>query len=225
MKDSNEAREGKLAQLEAVIESGWVSTLAAAKALVEIRKTELYKETHTRFEEYVDDRWQRSKQWAYDLCNWYEVNLLARCKDDNLLSMAACRPLKPLRKNPEKVRKVVAEARKNAKGEPPTVKDIETAKGLVFPPKTKAPPKFYFDVMVTGTDVGLVGAAGVGDVATTTTTITTEDKDSLDLQDVNLSAFFRLLGEVAAQNGTLKVTFAIEKHERTPVQPELAVVS
>ena len=219
MSTSDDARKGKLVALEAVIENWWVSTLEAAKALVEIKSTELYKETHQSFEEYVGDRFKRTKQWAYDLCNWYEVNLLARCKDDNLLSMAACRPLKPLRKNPEKVRKVVAEARKISKS--PSVKEIEAAKGRVFPPKPKAPPKFCYDVMVTGTDLELVSAAGVGDVAT----ITTEDEDSLDLQDVNLSAFFRLLAGLAAQNGTLKVSFAIEKHERTPVQPELAVVS
>lgn len=217
MSTSDEARKGELKRLEAVVENWWVSTLDAAKALVEIKSTELYKETHTSFEEYVADRWGKTKQWAYDLCNWFEINLLARCKDDNLLSMAACRPLKPLRKNPEKVRKVVAEARRIAKRQAPSVKDIEEAKREVYPPKPKAPPKFFFDVTVTGTDVNLIRNA---DDLSNIGTINAEDEDSFDLHNVNLNAFFRLLAETAAQNGTLKVSFGIEKHERTPAEPE-----
>ena len=107
-------KQKSLKQLEAIVERWFASTEEAAKALVEIKTSELYKKTHSTFEEYVNDRWHKTKQWAYDLCNWYEVNVLAGA-DENPLSMAATRPLKPLRKHPDKVRKVVAQARRVAK--------------------------------------------------------------------------------------------------------------
>jgi len=210
-------RNARLSQLETVVENWWEATLAAAKALVEIKEAELYKATHQTFEQYVAERWQKTKQWAYDLCNWYEVNVLAGA-DDNPLSMAATRPLKAMRKHPDKVRKVVAQARrvaKKAKRSSPTAKDIEAAKQDIFPAKPKSQPTFFYEVVITGSDVNLIRAA----VDDTIGTVTAEDDDSLDLEVVNLNALFRVVAEVAAEKGTLKVSFGIDKRSVTAAAP------
>jgi hypothetical protein len=211
-----------LAELEAVVESGWVSTLAAAKALVEIKESGLYKELgFPTFEGYVTERWKKTKQWAYDVCNWYEINVIAGIEDDPL-SMAATRPLKPFREHPDNVRKVVAEAKKIAgkeEGSSPTAKDVEAAKRRVFPPKPKdAQETFSYVVNVYGPDVASIRAACNGSVGT----ISDEDEESLQVDVTNLHAFLRMVAEVAATKDTLKLGFSILKSSPTVASPPLA---
>lgn len=222
MSTNGEARSVRLEELEAVVESGWVSTLAAAKALLEIKEAELYKELgFPTFEGYVTERWKKTKQWAYDTCNWCEINILAGIEDDPL-SMAATRLLKPLRKHPENVQKVVAEAMDIARKEnrpSPTAKDVEAAKRKVFPPKAKETQKTSssYVVMVYGPEVGSIRAACNGNIGT----ISAGDEESLDLDVTNLHAFLRIVAEVAATKDYLKLGLNILKSSPTTASPPI----
>ena len=55
---------GRLVELEAVIEAGLPHFIAVGNALLEIRDSRLYKETHGSFGAYVVERWQFSRQAA-----------------------------------------------------------------------------------------------------------------------------------------------------------------
>lgn len=59
--------DGELEALEAVIDRGRKSFLEVAGALVRIREGKLYRKTHTTFEAYCRERWDFSRDTAYDL--------------------------------------------------------------------------------------------------------------------------------------------------------------
>lgn len=63
--DSQENKS--LRRLERTIESGLQSFVVVGKALVEIRDSRLYRESHKSFEAYCSDRWNIKRQRAYEL--------------------------------------------------------------------------------------------------------------------------------------------------------------
>lgn len=54
-------------QLEAVVQSGLQGFLEVGNALVEIRDSRLYRESHATFEAYCRERWEITKSRAYQL--------------------------------------------------------------------------------------------------------------------------------------------------------------
>jgi hypothetical protein len=129
-------QQTRLAELEGLVEQWWGVTLEAAEALCSIQDEKLYEATHDRFEDYVRERWDKTRQWAYDLANWWRINLIAGTQDDPL-SMGAARLLKSVRDDPKVLKKIMTEARKIAKKagrSVPTAKDVELAKAKLFPP-------------------------------------------------------------------------------------------
>lgn len=56
-----------LRRLERTIESGLQSFVTVGKALVEIRDSRLYRESHKSFEAYCAERWNIKRQRAYEL--------------------------------------------------------------------------------------------------------------------------------------------------------------
>lgn len=61
------ATRKRLGELEATIEKGIEGYVSAGLALREIRDTELYKQSYTRFATYCDERWGWKKTHAYEL--------------------------------------------------------------------------------------------------------------------------------------------------------------
>jgi hypothetical protein len=63
----------RLAQLEPIIERGLHAFLEVGNALLEIRNCCLYRQAHSTFKNYVEDRWHISERRAYQLCEAAEV--------------------------------------------------------------------------------------------------------------------------------------------------------
>jgi hypothetical protein len=68
--DSEPAR---LAELEAIVERGLATFVEVGSALLEIRDSRLYRQTHETFEEYCRERWEMSRQRAHQLIEASEV--------------------------------------------------------------------------------------------------------------------------------------------------------
>jgi hypothetical protein len=75
------AESARLAELEPIIESGLKNVFEVGKALREIRDERLYRQTHSTFAEYVEDRWKMSVRQAYRLIEATETvnGLPAQC--------------------------------------------------------------------------------------------------------------------------------------------------
>lgn len=120
-------------QLEAVVDSWWDSSVEAAKALWQINTDKLYESTHATFQAYVEDRFEKTRQWAYDLVRWFEINVLAETTD-NPLAVSAARLLKSYRKDKKTLQKIVKEAIKLAAKEgkdSPTAQHVAEARAKV----------------------------------------------------------------------------------------------
>ncbi|MCK6629606.1 MAG: hypothetical protein L6R45_31065 [Anaerolineae bacterium] len=63
----------RLAELETVIERGLQTFIEVGSALMEIRNSRLYRQTHATFEEYCQDRWDLRKSRTYQLMDAAEV--------------------------------------------------------------------------------------------------------------------------------------------------------
>jgi hypothetical protein len=59
--------QGRLAELEAVIDAGLPTFQSVGRALLEIRDKKLYRISHPTFEDYCQSRWDISRSWAYRL--------------------------------------------------------------------------------------------------------------------------------------------------------------
>jgi phage N-6-adenine-methyltransferase len=94
--------QARRSTLERIVDEWSKITFRAAEALHEIKRDRLYRSTHPSFEDYVDDRYGKTRQWAYDLINWYEVNEAAGTKDEPVSSTAA-RQLKGVKDDPKPV--------------------------------------------------------------------------------------------------------------------------
>jgi hypothetical protein len=56
--------QGRLEELEAVIDAGLPTFQSVGRALLEIRDKKLYRVSHPTFEDYCQSRWGISRQWA-----------------------------------------------------------------------------------------------------------------------------------------------------------------
>lgn len=64
---------GRLVELEQVVERGLATFVEVGQALMEIRDSRLYRETHGSFEDYCRERWQFSRRHANRLVQAAEV--------------------------------------------------------------------------------------------------------------------------------------------------------
>jgi len=63
----------RLTELEGVIEKNLKAFYEVGAALLEIRESKLYKDTHTTFEDYCRDRWDMTRDYAYKLIGSSQV--------------------------------------------------------------------------------------------------------------------------------------------------------
>jgi hypothetical protein len=136
---AKEEKEGRLLlkQLEQTITNFMGQMWDAAKALTQIKDEGLYSHDHLTFEEYVKSRWNKTRDWAYKLIQWYEVNQEIGNEDGNdAISITAATQLAPVKKShPKKVNAVVkkAEAIAKQKGhKTPTSTDFKDAKAVII---------------------------------------------------------------------------------------------
>jgi len=207
-----EEEKVKFIELEAKVTVWDDAMMAAAEALSVIQQEGFYLAEYPTFEAYVEAHWERTRQWAYDLIAWYEVNLAAKTLD-HPLAMSAARLLKRQINNPELLAKIISEAQELAGKGRPTAETIAEAKAKLLP-KPQARPadhrKRCFLVKLGGTDLGKVqslsGIRGVKEI--------TSDEDGLDLLVTDLDALFAKLAKLVAKNGGLRVSLGITKEEK-----------
>lgn len=193
--------QARRSALERIVDEWSKITFRAAEALHEIKRDRMYRSTHPSFEDYIDDRYGKTRQWAYDLINWYEVNEAAGTKDEPVSSTAA-RQLKGVKDDPKTVRKIVSESKKIAKKEgraEPTARDISAAKAHVVPMvRPKQPPQRpqaqpRFNVQVWGHRKEVLQVlAGLGATITRKGQGTSPVAAGLE----TLGAFFQQMGKV-----------------------------
>ena len=106
--------EDDLHRLEAVFERGQRESIAALR---EIRERKLHRIGYTTFDEYVDARWGRSRQWATQQINWLRrVELLeAIGKNSYQLNVDDAQALGPLEEHPEEFVRAITEAEEEAR--------------------------------------------------------------------------------------------------------------
>ena len=63
----------RLTELEGVIEKNLKAFYEVGAALLEIRESKLYKDTHATFEDYCRDRWDMTRDYAYKLIGSSQV--------------------------------------------------------------------------------------------------------------------------------------------------------
>jgi hypothetical protein len=85
-----------LAACEAAIDSLRVAFWAAGKALQVVRDARLYRGTHATFEEYVEDRWQMSRAYAYRLIQAWPLAEALSPIGDKIINESQVRELIPL---------------------------------------------------------------------------------------------------------------------------------
>lgn len=102
------AESTRLAELEAVVERGLNTFVEVGQALLEIRDSRLYRESHLSFEEYCRDRWQISKPHATRLIQASQV-VAAVPIGTAPANEAQARELVPLLPEPEDLREIWAE--------------------------------------------------------------------------------------------------------------------
>lgn len=73
MDDLTISESGRLEELERVIDAGMQTFVHVGNALLEIRDSRLYRQTHGTFEEYCRDRWQMERRHAYRLIDAAQV--------------------------------------------------------------------------------------------------------------------------------------------------------
>jgi len=138
----------RLKDLEAVIDDFLDSRWEAAKALTTIKQQKLYPQD--TFKQYIAERWDHSRNQAYEMITWHEANEAAGTDENNRLSTVATLPLRKnlfTKQGRKKIGKVVKAARKISKkrgGLQTTAKDIKEAKqevlGTTPAPEAKPEP-------------------------------------------------------------------------------------
>ena len=102
----------QLSRCEAVIESGLRTFVEVGEALMEIRDSRLYRETHGTFEDYCQERWGMTHANAGRAIRSAEV--AATLASPNGLTESQARELAPLRDRPEVLREAWQEANHRA---------------------------------------------------------------------------------------------------------------
>lgn len=111
----------RLDALEGVIERGLATFVEVGEALLEIRDSRLYRETHGTFEDYCRERWGMSRPRAYNLIDAAKVTHLVSANAD-IPNEAVARELVPvMRQEPDALPDVMAEATERAGGQPTAV--------------------------------------------------------------------------------------------------------
>lgn len=85
-----------LAACEAAIDSLRVAFWAAGKALQVVRDARLYRGTHATFEDYVEERWQMGRAYAYRLIQAWPVAEALSPIGDNVINEGQVRELLPV---------------------------------------------------------------------------------------------------------------------------------
>ncbi len=114
----------RLFELETIIKEGLKTFVEVGNALMEIRDSKMYRETHGTFEDYCKERWNISRPRAYQLISSAKtVYNLSPIGDILPTNIEQTRPLTKL--EPEEQRQVWQEAVETApNGEPPTAKHV-----------------------------------------------------------------------------------------------------
>lgn len=114
----------RLAECEAVIERGLDSFVEVGRALIEIRDSRLYRETHGTFQAYLAERWRMSRPRAYQLMDGAVVSglvdaLVSTDVDIRVPSEAVAREMAPmLREAAGSIPRVWEAAVREAGGQP-----------------------------------------------------------------------------------------------------------
>lgn len=125
----------RLEKLEQVVERGLATFVTVGRALMEIRDRRLYRETHSRFDDYCRDRFGIGRHYAYRQIRGAEVTAtladVDNCQQVDCLpaNEAQARPLTTL--EPEEVRRAWLLAVELSDGGQPTSGDVKRAVELV----------------------------------------------------------------------------------------------
>jgi hypothetical protein len=124
-------------QIDALVSEICPRQLDVAKELRLIRDRKLYRETHKRFQDYVSDRFERSRDWAYKIVRDLEVAEALRegqpeATVEALLQTVSAREiphLARLKKHPEKMWEAleVADEKAQTEGKARTVDHVKAA--------------------------------------------------------------------------------------------------
>lgn len=125
----------RLAELEAIVDEGLTTFIRVGLALREIRDRRLYRDTHSTFEGYCQEKWGIGRHYAYRQINAASVVELLQDGDNCHHSCrvpaneAQARPLTS--HDPEVVRRAWALAVELSDSGQPTSREVEEAVGLV----------------------------------------------------------------------------------------------
>jgi hypothetical protein len=143
-------------RIDALVDEIRPRQIEVARELRRIRDQKLYRETHKRLQDYVNDRFERTRDWGYKLIRDLEVAEALRdgqseATVDALLRTVSAREiphLSRLKKNPEKMRQALQKAEEKAQAEnrvrtADDVKEavIEVATGRKPEPETPEEPE------------------------------------------------------------------------------------
>lgn len=149
------------ARIDACVDAIHGKQIGVARDLRIIRDKRLYRETHARFQDYVEERFNRTRDWAYKTIQELEVKEALQDGDNDvetILQTVTGReipPLAKLKKEPTKMREALRQAEETAKAEnrDRTLEDVQNAVAS-FKPQEKsenaAKPKIIRTVTITG---------------------------------------------------------------------------
>ena len=121
------AQSARLSALETVIRNAERTFVKVGKALMEIRDSRLYRQTHATFKEYCRDRWNMSRSFAHRLIESAEVAQILLPIGNIPATESQARPLTSLA--PDQMREAWTHATDTAMaaGRPVTARDVQTA--------------------------------------------------------------------------------------------------
>ena len=117
-----------LQRLEQQFSRGQRESIAALR---EIRERRLYRQTHESFDDYIEERWNHTRQWATQQINWLRRTELLETNGNVRyhLTVDDCKALGVLEDYPEEFVRTVAQAEEQARrvNKPRTKKMLEAA--------------------------------------------------------------------------------------------------
>jgi site-specific DNA-methyltransferase (adenine-specific) len=117
----------RLAELEQVVEEDLGRFVAVGRALLEIRDQRLYRETHARFRDYLEERWSISRSRGYQLIDAAKVSELVSTMVDTPPNERQTRELVPLLREDEQVLVTVWRELKTTYGDNLTTASVRDA--------------------------------------------------------------------------------------------------
>lgn len=99
----------RLAELEDIVERGLATFVEVGEALMEIRDSGLYEQSHLTFDAYCRDRWQMQRAHAYRLIQSASVASALSPIGDTPKTESQARELAPLLSEPDALREAWAE--------------------------------------------------------------------------------------------------------------------